>query len=84
MQLSFDPRDPRDVADAINTLRILGMIDAAVQVTINDDPTLSASQAEALQRRVNELVRPRPSGPPAQKQAKTTACHIDLAAIGLL
>lgn len=50
MQISFDPKDPRDVADMMNVLRILGMIDAAVSITVGDEPSLSATQAREFQK----------------------------------
>lgn len=57
MQIAFDPRDPREVADVVNTLRLLGMIDAAVTVTINGAETLSAPAARNMLRQ-HETVKP--------------------------
>lgn len=54
MQITFNPRDPREVADMFNTLRLLGMIDAAVNVTIEGGPQLmthrEAKELKAMAR----------------------------------
>jgi hypothetical protein len=60
MQITFDPEDPRDTARMFNTLRLLGAIDAAVTVTVGDDPTLSAKEALAIQREMRGVPAPLP------------------------
>ena len=49
MQINFDPMNPREVADMINMLRILGAIDAGVAITIDGEPTLTEAEARRMQ-----------------------------------
>ena len=70
MLISFDPLDPREVADTVNLLRLLGMIDAAVSVEVNGEPTLTEAEARKQQdlcRRMTAMYR-QPQPPQAQQK----------------
>jgi sulfur carrier protein ThiS len=67
MQITFNPLDPREVADVFNLLRILGAIDAGVSVEVNGEPTMTEAEARRAQTAVfrrNALYR-EPTGRPA-------------------
>jgi len=49
MNLTFNPLDPREVADVFNLLRILGAIDAGVTVEVNGSPTMTEAEARRAQ-----------------------------------
>ncbi len=79
MQLSFDPNDPRDVADMFNHLRAMGKIDEAVQVHVSDViPGTAVPSAPAFIAPVPTVPAPFPVGAPTPGVSPTQA----LAAIG--
>lgn len=57
MQITFDPTNPREVADVMSLLRLLGQIDAAVCIRVDDEPTMSEAEAKRLQPAVLERAR---------------------------